>query len=447
MPTATAPPTTSEVSDEDALHATAKPPKTPKNSATVTGARRDRDNHDDPFERRLAIFEASASEHMRDMRHRAKQARRTVLKNQHQWKKKKVRTTVGMAGRAAGVGMAGGYLASRSAVKNGRRAYKAAAPHVRRVAGNTARAAHSRATVYGQYYRTVARRKTLRAVARHRVAGRKREQYRHNPLLHAAMVANGRETTRNMRTARRAAALLDPQAKRFANRRHRRHRVPPAGLKNNPAAKERQRQDRQARMRQRGIASDPHKPIHTPDGGWWAFGIVDAYPENSAPGHVLAAEKNTPTPTSRSTSRPPTSSGRSSASNHTHKGGSPVATVATQGAQGTTNPASVLENGFRLVGDYVPVNWADWMQQLRQQAGSFRQASQSYLQLAVFMDVRMKMDPRALMGLYVIAAAMGQTADVFIATANQFWTLYNDRFENSGRGRTMADESSFFGQS
>src|SRR5690606_27998084 len=183
--------------------------------------------------RRLDAFERDAVEYMRDMRHRAKQARRFVTKNSHDWKRKKVRTTVGMAGRVAGVALAGGYLAARTGVKHGRRVYKRTAPHVRRVAGHAARYVHTRATVYGQHYATRVRRKALRTIARHRVAGRKRQQLRRDPLLHAALVANGQMSTRNMQIARRAAGLLDPQSKRTANRPNRRRKV--AGRSNTPA--------------------------------------------------------------------------------------------------------------------------------------------------------------------------------------------------------------------
>lgn len=112
----------------------------------------------------------------------------------------------------------------------------------------------------------------------------------------------------------------------------------------------------------------------------------------------------------------------------------------------TTNPASLLEQGFKLTGNYEPITFIDWMQQLRGQAAAFRQASESYLQLAIYLDLKRRMDPRALSALYVIAAASGQMADTFIAAANQFWVLYADRLDNNYRGRVMDDERQFFSQ-
>src|SRR5690606_23740551 len=214
------------------------------------------------------------------------------------------------------------------------------------------------------------------------------------------------------------------------NRPNRRRKV--AGRSNTPAANP--QQDRHSLDRAERIRRDPHQPIRHPEGGEWAFGVIDAYPENSAPRHVLAAEA----------ASPPPGAGNARTHQQRHQGGNTVASVAT--TSGTTNPAAVLESGFKLVGEFNPINWLDWIQQLRDQAAAFRQASQSYLQPAVLMALKRRMDPRALIGLYVIAAAMGQAADVFIATANQFWSLYSDRFETNGRGRTMDDENAFFSQ-
>ncbi|MBA8827839.1 hypothetical protein FHX42_005246 [Saccharopolyspora lacisalsi] len=442
MPTATAQPGASDVLDAEIVddapgrnrRQTNPPPKKPKKSATSTGARRDLDDHDDAFERRLHQAEASATERMRDMRHRAKQARRTVLKNKHKYQNKKVRVAGGMALRVTGVGIAGGYLATRSAVKGGRRAYRAASPHVRRVAGHATRAGYAYATVYGHHYARTTRQRVLRTAARHLVSRRRRQQLRSDPLLRAAMVANGQMPTRNIADARRAAGLLDPRTKQ-GNGRPRRHR-PAAGRRTPPATG---RQDREAIKRADGIRRDPHQLIRTQEGDEWAFGIVDSDVKRSPPKHVRDALRTPPPSRRRST---PTGAPDGGDTRFTDQGGSPVTT----GIPQTTNPVAALDGAFKLVAEYNPANWHDWIQQLRGQAAAYRQASQSYLQLAMFLDLRRRMDPRALAGLYVVAAAMGQIADLFIATANTFWQLYSDRFENAGRGRTMDDENSFFNQ-
>ena len=395
--------------------------ETATSSASSVGARRNRDNHNDPFERRLAAAERGTAEYMRDMRHRARQARRVVGKNAGQWRTKKMRTSVSIAGRAAGVTVAGGYLATRSTVKTARRAYKRSAPHVRRVAGHTARTVASYASVYGEHYARRAQRTAVRMRARARVAGRRREHYRRDPLYRASMIAHGQTETRSLRDARRAAHLLDPRSKRTTRRRGRQHRVPAAGHRRraNTAQQER-RQDAATRARARAVRSNPYGRIPVPEHQQWDR-AVDA--------------SRTQIPTQQSTNTQPTSAPT------TPRGGAMATTTGN-----TTNPASLLEQGFKLTGNYEPITFIDWMQQLRGQAAAFRQASESYLQLAIYLDLKRRMDPRALSALYVIAAASGQMADTFIAAANQFWVLYADRLDNNYRGRVMDDERQFFSQ-
>lgn len=111
----------------------------------------------------------------------------------------------------------------------------------------------------------------------------------------------------------------------------------------------------------------------------------------------------------------------------------------------STNPAYHLDTGFRLAGQYEPETWVGWMQFLQGTAAAFRQGSESFTQLALYMDVKRRMDPRALAGLYTLGGAIGQLSDLSVASAHTFWRLYSDRLESHGRGRVMDDENRFFG--
>lgn len=111
----------------------------------------------------------------------------------------------------------------------------------------------------------------------------------------------------------------------------------------------------------------------------------------------------------------------------------------------STNPAYHLTTGFKLAGEYEPENWIGWIQFLNGTAGAFRQGSESFTQLALYMDLKRRMDPRALAGLYTLGGAIGQLGDLAVASAHTFWRLYSDRLENDGRGRVMDDEGRFFG--
>ena len=113
----------------------------------------------------------------------------------------------------------------------------------------------------------------------------------------------------------------------------------------------------------------------------------------------------------------------------------------------STNPAKHLMTGFKMIGEYEPESWVGWIQFLQGMAKAYRQGGESMIQLALYMDVKRRMDPRALSGLYVLGNATGQLGDLSAASAHKFWALYADRFDrSSGRGRTMDDETRFFGE-
>ena len=113
----------------------------------------------------------------------------------------------------------------------------------------------------------------------------------------------------------------------------------------------------------------------------------------------------------------------------------------------SNNPAAELNKGFALLADYQPENYHDWMQMLPAVAHSFRVGAESITILAHRMDIVEKMDPRALQKLYLAGPVMGTAMQLTASATKDFWMLYLDRFETNGaRGRTMRDESRFFGQ-
>ena len=310
-----------------------------------------------------------------------------ITKNRYQYRQKPIRVATGMVVRTTGVAIAGAYLATRATVVHGRRIYKRVAPHARRIAGGTARASYAYSTVYGHHAATTVRRRALRAAARHRTAHRRRRLLRANPDLHAALVATGSMSTRSMRIARRAASLLDTDTS------------PPKSTTPKPAAPK--------------VKPATTRPV--------------------TPGRA----STNPTPPTRPAPNPSAS---------TKTGGNTMSTPSVPAKMHSTNPAHHLMAGFRLAGETEPDNWVSWMQFLQGSAAAFRQGSESYTQLALTMDLKHRMDPRALVGLYTMGGALGQLSDLTVASAHTFWRLYSDRLENNGaRGRAMTDETKFFG--
>lgn len=323
---------------------------------------------------------------MRRAHRAARRAGRVITKHRSQYSRKKVRVATGMVLRTTGVVAAGAYLATRGAVVHGRRTYKRIAPHVRRIAGGVSRASYAYATVYGRHAATTVRHRAMRAVARHRVTQRRKRTLKANPGLHAALVASGVMPTRDPRIARRASALfatsVGPPRRRPTDHSSR----PPRAARSAATPKDRAR------------AARPH-----------------------------------PTRPARTT--PAT----------TTAGGNTMSTPAVPAKLHSTNPAYHLNTGFKLAGEYEPESWVGWLQFLNGTASAFRQGSESFTQLALHMDIKRRMDPRALAGLYTLGGAIGQLGDLAVASAHTFWRLYSDRLENDGRGRVMDDEGRFFG--
>lgn len=116
-------------------------------------------------------------------------------------------------------------------------------------------------------------------------------------------------------------------------------------------------------------------------------------------------------------------------------------------AMASTNPAYHLSHGFRLLAEVDPDRWLEWLYFLQETATAFRIGSESYTQLAIHMDLRRRMDPRALAPLYLISGGMSQLADLSLASANKFWQLYSDRLDKkNNRGRAMNNEEQFFSE-
>lgn len=121
--------------------------------------------------------------------------------------------------------------------------------------------------------------------------------------------------------------------------------------------------------------------------------------------------------------------------------------ISTTGGNMSNNPAAELNKGFALLADYSPADYQDWMQMLISVTHAMRLGAEAVTVLAQRMDIQENMDQRALQKLYLAGPNIGAVMQMFAGAVKDFWVLYNDRFEVSGaRGRTMRDESKFFGQ-
>lgn len=121
--------------------------------------------------------------------------------------------------------------------------------------------------------------------------------------------------------------------------------------------------------------------------------------------------------------------------------------ISTTGGNMSNNPAAELNKGFALLADYHPESYQDWMQMLAAVAHALRLGAEAVTVLAHRMDIQYGMDPRALQKLYLTGPIIGSAMQMTAGATKDFWLLYMDRFETNGaRGRTMRDESQFFGQ-
>lgn len=387
---------------------------------------------------RMVAAEREVGEWARDMRHRAQQAGRLIYKKRKKVKKGKgyklrvagrglVTVGRGVAGTAAAT-VAGTYLTTRWTVQHSKRAAKYAAPHVRRVAGHSARYAHAYGTVYGgAAYEQVttaakkANRQAVRTRARNRTRIRKMRTWAANNLdrAHSQAFEKGRERRARVLLASaihvapkgRAAVLsrMKPAPKQSQAQRAEEAAIREAQRVLSAADRERRRRERQQRR-----------------------------PPSRGGGHQ---------PKPGSSTRPSTTQPQSSRTNRTTSSARPSRTTSGGTVMAQRNPAAQLEKAFNELADYTPEDYQDWMHLLLGLAKAFRVGAESTTVLATRMDVVEKMDPRSLGDFYFAGEALSAVMELFGNSGKKFWVLYADRMEaNSGRGRTMRDESTFFQQ-
>ena len=110
------------------------------------------------------------------------------------------------------------------------------------------------------------------------------------------------------------------------------------------------------------------------------------------------------------------------------------------------NPTTDLQKGFVALAEFEPEDYHDWMQLLITLSQTLRDGAEAMTLLTERMDVKERMDPRALHKLYMAGQTLGAAMQLVAGSSKDFWRLYQDRFEqDSNRGRTMRDESNFFG--
>lgn len=524
----------------------------------LAGRRADRHGNPDHWYNRV---EREVGEYARDMTHRGQQARRLVYKKRtpaaRTGKTRHVRVAgrgLIVAGRAAAgtaaVAAAGAYLTTRWTVRHSYRGYRAARPHVKRVAGHAGRYLHTRGVVYGD----AAARRIVRMQARNRVRVRRmryaaatqlselhtrsiqRDWRRITPVAACAAAAvaprtgrvhptrqfdvfTGRSSVAGRRAEdeaiRRAAANLanatptdrnssgGPVSQGGVDTLDRPSDAPrpAAGVRVEPSADE-DAAIRRAQAKLAGLGDvdlgrtptgDPDKearkaglPEATP--GVWMQNKPDVQdapkpqresaedkqkrrtlenhkllrPDGFVPGwagqvmewdYVLPAEKkpvqqpnqNQPVQFKAELSDIATTPASSAAVSTTS---TPKSTsISTTGGTMSNNPAAELNKGFALLADYHPESYQDWMQMLAAVAHALRLGAEAVTVLAHRMDIQYGMDPRALQKLYLTGPIIGSAMQMTAGATKDFWLLYMDRFETNGaRGRTMRDESQFFGQ-
>ncbi|MGW4528345.1 hypothetical protein [Amycolatopsis sp. NPDC004378] len=496
------------------------------------------------------------------MTHRGRQARRLVYKKRtpvtRTGKTRHVRVAgrgLQVVGRAAvgtaAVAVAGAYLTTRWTVRHSYRGYRAARPHVNRVAGHAGRYLHTRGMVYSD----ATARRIVRMQARNRVRVRRMRYAAATRLSELHTRSIQRDWSRITPVAARAAAAVAPRTGRVhptrqlgvftgrsssAGRRAEDEAIrraaanladaapsdrnnggasasrggvgtldrpgsapkPASGVRVEPSAHEdaavRRAQaklaglgdvdlgrtptgdpDKEARKAglpeatpgvwqqgkpdvieppkpQRESAEDKqkrrelenHKPLR-PDGfvpGWvgqrmeWDYVLP---PENKRVHRTDSGRQPTQAKAERIDTAKTSSSGAPAKPSTAPK----TTSISTTGGNMSNNPAAELNRGFALLADYHPESYQDWMQQLAATAHSLRTGAESVTLLAHRMDIQYGMDPRSLQKIYLAGPVIGSAMQLFAGATKDFWVLYQDRFEvNGARGRTMRDESTFFGQ-
>lgn len=419
---------------------TASPPPRPETPQHLGARRPDRYRLDS----RLVAVEQEVGEWARDMRHRARQAGRLIYKKRKKVKKGKgyklrvagrglVTVGRGVAGTAAAA-VAGTYLTTRWTVQHSRRAAKYAAPHVRRVAGHSARYVHAYGTVYGgaAYERAVtaakkANRQAVRARARNRTRIRKMRTWAANNLdrAHTRAFEKGRE--RRARVLLASAVRMAPKGRasvlsrmKPAPKQAQAQRAEEAAIREAQrvlAAGERERRRREREQRRPPSRGHRGRGLDQPGSG------------------------------AHSTARPSTAQSRTPRTTRTTSSATRSRTTSGGTVMAQRNPSAQLEKAFNELADFTPEDYQDWMHLLLGLVKAFRVGAESVTVLATRMDVMERMDPRALADFYFAGEALSAVMELFGTSGKKFWVLYADRMEaSSGRGRTMRDESTFFQQ-
>lgn len=502
--------------------------------------------------------EGAVAEWSKDMAHRGRQASRLVYKKRTPVSRHGNGRYVRVAGRGlvvvgraavgtAAVAVAGTYLTTRWTVRHSHRAYRAAKPHVVKVAGHAARYAHARGVVYGGDFH----RRAVRMHARNRTRVRRMRYQAANRLdtLHTQSIIRDRPKIA-MAAARCAAAV--------APRTGRQHPVRQFGGFSTRSSVAGRRSEEQAIQRAKdALANTSGTPTSTTGGGSSPVGVLDNDParkgstgSGETPMVVPSAAEDaairrareklgdvdlgrTPTgdpdkearkaglpeatpgvwktnfdaqePPKRPTESAEDKRRRRDLETHQMLNPSgdvpgwqgpdmhwdyvsppdpkdverqrkaeqksrpvkkakaerldatknasgksvsaPSKSISTTGGDMSNNPGAELNKAFALLADYTPEDYQDWMQMLISVAHAMRLGAEAVTVLAQRMDIQEGMDPRSLQKLYLAGPAIGAVMQLVAGTTKDFWILYQDRFETNGaRGRTMADESRFFGR-
>ncbi|ASR39859.1 hypothetical protein BAY61_31730 (plasmid) [Prauserella marina] len=461
------------------------PPPRPAPTQHLGARRSDRYKLDGRF----VAVEQEIGEWAKDMRHRARQAGRLIYRKRKPVKKGK-RYKLRVAGRGlvyvgrvtaggAAVTVAGAYLTTRWTARHTKRAVKYAAPHVRKVAGHTARAAHAYGKVYGgaAYQRSVvlarkANRKAVRARAKnglritkmrswvagsldraHTKAYEKGRDRRAKALLagairiapkHRNSMLSGMKPASNQMRAQRAeeAAMREAQRVIAKTEREQRRRERDQRRPQGKADRRGRGLDRPGRGHRGGHVLPPQtvtarrlpRPL---DSANEPKPIVLSPPSRDG-GVPARTTKPSISTVSQSQSPRPTRTASSAVPATTARGGIVMA---------QRNPAAQLEKAFNELADFTPEDYQDWMHLLLGLVKAFRAGAESVTVLASRMDVQERMDPRSLQDFYLTGEPLLVVMQLFGNSGKKFWALYQDRVEpNSGRGRTMRDENKFFQQ-
>jgi hypothetical protein len=415
----------------------------------------------------VAKAETATGEWAKDVAHRGRQAQRLVYKKRKKVKEGKGKT-IRVAGRGAVVvgrgaagaavsAVAGTYLTVRWTARHANRARKWASPHVRRAANHVGRAAYSNAVVYGD----AAARRAVRMRARNRTRMRKMRTAAAVRLDQASTHAISRGWNRTGRAALRAAAVVAPPTTRNALFR---------AMRATPAAAVRAEEEAMAKARE--VLNTPKRKEPRGPAGQSRTNeqIVDDL-KNRTPGDVyvpgwkgddvyvdytLAPERKKTDSTTDSgpeqgrrvfempsgaTAEPRSTAGGGESSDTRTPNG-----AATRGGPMATDPIALIQRGFQELAEFQPEDYYDWIQMLMRLSGALRMGAEGITVLSVRMDVIEKMDPRALEKLYMSGMTIAVAMQLSAGATKDFMKLYRDRFEKDGeRGRTMRDESSFFG--